>query len=253
MDEQKEQFIKIINELKKDRNQTPSSSSSTETITPPTTTGDQTNLIIPTRSNNPTPPLNKQATDPLPPPPPSNKPKDNDIYQNHPASVNRDKAPVFGKKPSKGNVITGQSKPPKTSLFVGGFNPQLPTNQIKSIIEEDTSIQILGIQPIHNNRHNQSVRIDINVRDKEKAFNANTWIEGLIVKPYRHRSKQSNRNRKIYNEQDYYNGQDYHEQAHPNGQDYHERAHYDDYEQRIANPNNNFQTRNSQYENEPWH
>ena len=55
MDEQKEQFMTIINELKKDRNQTPSSSLSTETTTPPTTNR---------RSDKPNHPYQKQQSNP---------------------------------------------------------------------------------------------------------------------------------------------------------------------------------------------
>ena len=91
--------------------------------------------------------------------------------------------PIFGdKRPTKVN-ITGTTKP--ISLFVGGFNPSLQVKDIKNIIEKDIHIKVLRIESNKINKHNQSVRVDINGADKDRAFSEATWFAGLIVKPFR--------------------------------------------------------------------
>ena len=66
--------------------------------------------------------------------------------------------PIFGKGEVNNNV-TGHTKP--FSLFFGGFNTNLDDNDIKSYVEDEIGIKVVGIESNRRNTFNQSYRIDI--------------------------------------------------------------------------------------------
>ena len=128
---------------------------------------------------------------------------------------------VYGRKQAQKSNITGQTKP--LTLFIGGFNPTFEIHQIKSIIENDFNIKVISIYSNNKNYYNQSVKVKINFSDKTKAFNPNTWCEGIIVKPFIFRRKNSEQQRnhiefssKPWSEQQHYRNIDqdgfYHQQ-----------------------------------------
>ena len=90
---------------------------------------------------------------------------------------------VYGVKNSNKTKVAGPTQP--YSLFVGGFDLSLTTDDAKSTIQEGTSLNVIGIELNHANKHNQSFRVDISVQDRDKAFEPDRWLKGLIVKPYR--------------------------------------------------------------------
>ena len=101
-----------------------------------------------------------------------------------PTGFHNHKDPIFGdKKTSKPN-ITGLPKP--FTLFVGGFNLKMTPQSTKIFIEKDIGLRVCDITSYRTNKYNQSFRIDINPSDKSKAFDPSTWVQGLIVKPFRH-------------------------------------------------------------------
>lgn len=108
---------------------------------------------------------------------------------------------VYGGKMSAGKDVTGATKP--YSLFVGGFNMELNSEDVKGIVSVETGLRITTVNSIHKNRHNQSFKIDIHPADKHKAFEADRWTEGLVVKPYRNQrtnhSPNNNRRNSYYN------------------------------------------------------
>ena len=119
---------------------------------------------------------------PVNPPPPSQ------MQHNHRKTnpITKPKiTPIFGDKSPTNDTVMGKLKP--YSLFIGGFNPNLNTNDIANIIEDTTGIKVIDITQNRANKYNQSVRVDINFKDKEKALSPNTWFQGLIIKPFRHR------------------------------------------------------------------
>ena len=85
--------------------------------------------------------------------------------------------------------VTGSTKP--YSLFVGGFNPQMELKDIRDTIQDQVGIKIIDITSNRINKFNQSVRIDIDVKDKENALSPDTWFKGIVVKPFKQMKKYS--------------------------------------------------------------
>eukprot|EP00111_Clytia_hemisphaerica_P011686 TCONS_00034328-protein len=96
---------------------------------------------------------------------------------------NSSRAPTFGKRTTAIPGIIGNRK--LFSLFVGGFNLDLSTQDAKELIHQEIGLEVLDISQIKRNSHNQSFRVDIASSSRELALDPNSWFEGLIVKPYR--------------------------------------------------------------------
>ena len=70
-----------------------------------------------------------------------------------------------------------------------GFGRELDTTTVKSIIEKEINLHVIDIQSNRINNYNQSFKIDIDIADKERAFNPDQWFKGLVVKPFRPRRR----------------------------------------------------------------
>lgn len=111
--------------------------------------------------------------------------------------------PIFGNRKSNPN-ITGPSKP--LSLFIGGFNLNLSPENAKKEITDNLGINVIELTPYRTNKYNKSFKVDINPRDKNKAFSSDSWYEGMIVRPFRaHKSQVSQQIANQENGYDYFN------------------------------------------------
>ena len=114
-------------------------------------------------------------------------PNRSNLYRHRPIRYNPtfgDRTPTLATKP-----IIGNPKP--CQLFVGGFNPNVNLQDIKNTIELDTGIKVLRIDSNKCDQYNKSVMIEISAIDRSKAFKPETWCQGLIVRPFRSRSKKN--------------------------------------------------------------
>ena len=96
-----------------------------------------------------------------------------------------DRTPTLATKP-----IIGNPKP--CQLFVGGFDPNVNLKDIKNTIELDTGIKVLHKKINKCDQYHKSVMIVISAMDRLKAFKPETWCQGLIVRPFRSRSRSPN-------------------------------------------------------------
>ena len=110
-----------------------------------------------------------------------------------PSNPNQNKKPttIFGdRKATNTRPITGRHRP--FSLFVGGLDPNLSTNDIKQHIERDIGLRVIAVTSNRISSYNQSVKLDINAEDKEFALDSSTWYKGMIVKPFKIRRNEYN-------------------------------------------------------------
>ena len=49
---------------------------------------------------------------------------------------------------------------------------------------KNTHLHVIDTQSNHINNYNQSFKIDIDIADKERAFNPVQWFKGLVVKSF---------------------------------------------------------------------
>ena len=62
-------------------------------------------------------------------------------------------------------------------------------NDIKSYVEDEVGIKVVGIESNRRNSFNQSYRIDISYSEKNRALDSLTWYQGLIIKPFKKKPK----------------------------------------------------------------
>ena len=91
---------------------------------------------------------------------------------------------IYGERAAPPNKkIVGTTKP--YSLFVGGLNPQMTLKDIKETVQNQVGIRVIKVVSNKMNNFNQSVRLDIDVKDKVTALLPETWFQGIIVKPFK--------------------------------------------------------------------
>ena len=152
------------------------------------------------------------------------------------------KQPIYGNRKSN-NPISGPSKP--FSLFVGGFNLDLTPESMKNRIKKETGLDVLQVT-LNKTKYNRSYKIDINPRDKDKAFDPNTWDEGLVVKPFKPKKHRSHREYQNIQREEYPNEQYYQDHRNPNNYN-NNFDHNEYYSHDKENLNQNF----NYYENHP--
>ena len=113
----------------------------------------------------------------------------------HQSARPKQSSPIYGNRQSS-SAIAGKSRP--FSLFVGGLNLALKTEDIRDIIEYDIGLKIVDLQLNRTNSYNKSYRVDIDPIDKQKSLDSNLWFKGLVVKPFR---QQRNKSMTSYNTQ----------------------------------------------------
>ena len=141
---------------------------------------------------------------------------------------------VFGSKAtgaSSSKKVVAPSRP--LSLFIGGFSLDMNQEEIKNYIENEANIQVLNIELNKVNGFNKSYKVDINIKDKDKAFDPTYWHQGIIIKLYRQRintNHNSQKNTQKYNTRnntdeykdndDYDDDNDYYNNSNKQNQDY---------------------------------
>ena len=80
---------------------------------------------------------------------------------------------------------------------------------IRDAIQNQIGINVIEISSNKVNKFNQSVRLDIDVKDKEIALSPNTWFKGIIVKPFKTKLRRDTqriyRNHNNYTDHNKYN------------------------------------------------